>query len=299
MKPETRSFYGAAVQRAIDHIAANLDTALDLRTVADLACLSPFHFHRVFRGMTGETPLELRRRLCLERAAWRLARNGQPVTDVAFDAGYETHEAFTRAFRAAYGTPPSGFKHRKHPRIELAATCGVHYDAGGQVPAFIPRDSGGKAMDVEIKNMRTLRVGTVHHVGPYNQIPQAFERLSQIAGSAGLFDQPGAMMVALYHDDPESTPVDQLQSDAGIVIPEKLELPAGLDEQTIPAGRYASTEHVGPYEQLPDVWARLMGEWLPASGHRIAPGPSFEVYRNTPLTAPKDQLITELYVPIQ
>ena len=218
---------------------------------------------------------------------------------MAFDAGYETHEAFTRAFRAAYGTPPSGFKHRKHPRIEVAATCGVHYDAGGQVPAFTPRDSGGKAMDVEIKNMRTLRVGTVHHVGPYNQIPQAFERLSQIAGSAGLLDQPGAMMVALYHDDPESTPVDQLQSDAGIVVPEKLQLPAGLDEQTIPAGRYASTEHVGPYEQLPDVWARLMGEWLPASGHRIAPGPSFEVYRNTPLTAPKDKLITELYVPIQ
>src|SRR5262245_62021946 len=212
MKPETRSFYANAVQRAIEDIAAHLDAAADLRALADLACLSPFHFHRVFRGMTGETPLELRRRLCLERAAWSLARNGQPVTDVAFDAGYETHEAFTRAFRAAYGTPPSGFKQRKHKRIELAATCGVHYDAGGRVPVFIPRDSGGQAMDVEIKDMPTLRVGTVHHVGPYNQIPQAFERLGQIAGAVGLLEQPGTMMVALYHDDPESTPVDELRS---------------------------------------------------------------------------------------
>ena len=248
--------------------------------------------------MTGETPLELRRRLCLERAAWRLARDGTAVTEIAFDAGYETHEAFTRAFRAAFGTSPSGFRQRKHRRIELAATCGVHYHAGGHVPAFVPRDSGGQAMDVEIKQLPSMRVGTVHHVGPYNQIPQAFERLGALAGPAGLLEQPGAMMVALYHDDPESTPVEELRADAGIVVPDKVRLPAGLDEQKIPAGRYASTAHVGPYEQLPDVWARLMGEWLPASGHRVGEGPSFEVYRNTPLTAPKEKLITELYVPI-
>ena len=67
MKPGTRSFYALAVQRAIDHIAATLDEALDLEALASRACLSPFHFHRVFKGMVGETPLELNRRLRLER----------------------------------------------------------------------------------------------------------------------------------------------------------------------------------------------------------------------------------------
>src|SRR5262245_35226231 len=165
MKPQTRSFYAQAVQRTIAHIVSNLDEALDLETLAREACLSPFHFHRVFKGMVGETPLELIRRLRLERAAWCLRDHERAVTEIAFDAGYETHEAFTRAFRAAYSTSPSGFRLRKHPRIELAATCGVHYDAGGAVPPFIPRDSGGQAMDVEIKEMPELRVGTVRHIG--------------------------------------------------------------------------------------------------------------------------------------
>jgi AraC family transcriptional regulator len=262
------------------------------------ACLSPFHFHRVFRGMVGETTLELTRRLRMERAAWRLAHSECAVTAIAFDAGYDTHEAFTRAFRSSYSTSPSGFRQRKHPRIELAATCGVHFSAGGISPAFIPRDSGGQTMAVEIRDMPELRVATVRHIGPYNQIPQAFERLGAIAADAGLAPQPNTMMVAIYHDDPDSTPQDQLRSDAAITVPDGVTLPEGLVEQRLPAGRYASAVHVGPYERLGDAWARFMGEWLPASGHRVGEGSSYEIYRNNPRTTPKDQLVTEMYIPL-
>ena len=106
MRPGTRSFYEVAVQRAIERVVCQLGDAIDLATLAESACLSPFHFHRVFRGMVGETPMEFVRRLRLERAAWQLANTDHPVTRVAFDAGYETHEAFTRAFGVAYSTPP-------------------------------------------------------------------------------------------------------------------------------------------------------------------------------------------------
>jgi AraC family transcriptional regulator len=246
--------------------------------------------------MVGETTLELIRRLRMERAAWRLIESDQPITEIAFDAGYETHEAFTRAFKACFSTSPSGFRHRKHPRIELAATCGVHFNAGGLLPAFIPRDSGGQTMDVEIKELPELRVGTVRHIGPYNQIPQAFERLRSIAGPAGLFQQAGASVMALYHDDPYTVPQDQLRSDAAVVIPEHLALPGGLVEQRISGGRYACAVHVGPYEQLGDAWARFMGEWLPASGHRIGPGASYEIYRNDPTKVPKEELRTDMYI---
>ncbi len=154
-------------------------------------------------------------------------------------------------------------------------------------------------MDVEIKQMPELRVGTVHHVGPYNQIPQAFERLGSLAGPAGLTEQSGAAIIAIYHDDPETTPQDKLRSDAALVVPEHVQLPDGLAEQHIAAGRYACATHVGPYEQLGDAWARFMGEWLPASGHRIRDGASFEIYRNTPMAAPKEQLRTDMYIPIE
>jgi len=153
-------------------------------------------------------------------------------------------------------------------------------------------------MTVEIKQMPELRVATVRHVGPYNQISQAFERLAAIAGPAGLFAQPGAAMVGIYHDIPDTTPQDQLRSDAGIVIPEGGPLPDGLAEERLPAGRYACTLHVGPYEQLGDAWARLMGEWLPASGHRIGPAASYEIYHNTPAEVRKEDLRTELCIPL-
>ena len=296
MKPDTRSFYFDAVQQAIEHIARNLDEALDLETLASGACLSPFHFHRVFRGMVGETPLEVIRRLRMERAAWRLRDPARPVTEIAFDAGYETHEAFTRAFRASYSTSPSGFRTRKQPRIELAAVCGVHFDPAGVVPAFIPRDSGGQHMDVEIKEMPELRVAAVHHVGPYNQIPEAFGRLGSIAARAGLFQLAGATMIAIYYDDPETTPQEELRSDAAVVVPENVALPKELNEHRIPGGRYARAVHVGPYETLGDAWARFLGEWLPASGNRIGSGGTYEIYANDPTKVPKSELRTEMYL---
>ena len=298
VKGDTRSYYAELIQDAIAHIVAHLDEALDLETLAGRARLSPFHFHRVFRGMTGETPLELARRLRLERAAWRLSRSADPVTDIAFDAGYETHEAFTRAFKAAFSTSPSGFRDRKYRRTVLPATCGIHHSAeGGAVPPFSPRVSGGQPVQVEIVEMPVVRVAALRHVGPYSQISQTFSRLDHIARSANLFHDEAAL-VALYHDDPDSVPQDQLRSDAGIVVSAGAKIPPTLCEQTLPAGRYAKTVHRGPYEQLGDAWARFLGEWLPSSGQRLASTPSFELYRNTPLDTPKEQLITELYAPL-
>lgn len=154
-------------------------------------------------------------------------------------------------------------------------------------------------MNVEIRDLSTLRLGTISHVGPYAHISQAFAKLGAIAGPAGLFAHPDATMMALYFDDPETTPPDELRSEAAIRVPEGIALPAGLGEARIPAGSYAMTTHVGPYTALGDVWARFMGDWLPRSGKRLGPGTSFEIYRNTPMDVPAEKLVTELYIPIE
>ena len=153
-------------------------------------------------------------------------------------------------------------------------------------------------MTVEIKEMPALRAATVRHVGPYEQIPQAFERLSAIAGAAGLFGRPGVGMMGLYHNDPDTTPPDKLVSDAALALPEDLAIPSGLTEARVPAGRYACTLFVGPYEQLGEAWAKLKHAWLPASGHSGRAGISYERYLNTPGEVPKEQLKTELYMPV-
>jgi AraC family transcriptional regulator len=306
VKSETRSFYELAVRAAVARVVASLDQALDLERLARGAALSPFHFHRIFRGMVGETPLELHRRLRMERAAQQLLEPNTPVTTVALQAGYDSHEAFTRAFRGFYGCSPSEFRQARGqervdcarpPQLEIAAPSSLHFQPQPVTDIVIPFIPGGASMNVEVKQLDAMRVAAVHHVGPYNRISEAFGRLSQLAGKAGLLASRPTML-ALYYDDPEVTPETELRSDAGIVVPQSTKLPAGLDEHQLPAGRYACTLHIGPYEQLGDTWSRFMGQWLPQSGERMAEGTSFEIYVNNPSEVPKAQLRTELYIPL-
>ena len=152
-------------------------------------------------------------------------------------------------------------------------------------------------MGIEIVQMPELRVGAMRHIGAYDRISEAFDRLSAIADSAGLFTDPSATLVGIYYDNPAVTPQAQLRSDAGITLAGHQPLPGGLTEQRLPAGRYARKVHIGPYEGLPRVWASFLIS-LPSSGHRAGSGPNFEIYRNTPAAAPKEELLTELYLPL-
>ena len=307
MKQDTRFFYEDIVRTAITRIADGLDEALNLTELAKLAALSPLHFHRIFRGMLGETPLELHRRLRLERAASRIASTDASITTIAFDAGYETHESFTRSFRAAYSLSPSEFRERSEearrtatqaPSVVLAARSGIHVSRS--IPSLhqLPYLQGDIRMNVEVTSMPDMRVATVSHIGPYNRISEAFERLGMLAGPAGLFAQPDAIMLAIYHDDPDTTPAEKLRSEAGVVVPAGVPLPSSLNEVHIPAGTYALTTHLGPYSQLGDTWARLMGDWLPKSGRRVGPGTAYEIYRNNPANAKPEDLHTDLFLSV-
>jgi AraC family transcriptional regulator len=295
----TKSYYEVAVSTAVSDVVSDLDTAVDLESLAARAATSPFHFHRIFRGMVGETPLGLRRRLLMERAAWRLSRTDRSILEIALGAGFETHEAFTRAFRRAFSATPSEYRNRYEPRIQLAAICGLHYEHDGIDPSGVILAKGESEMDIEIVDRPELRLGTVRHVGPYNRVTEAFERLGEVEGVSELFQDPGVAMLAIYHDDPESTPQDELRADAAVVVPESTPMPEGLVEQRIPGGTFARYEHIGPYEELGDVWARLLGQWLPDSGYSIGPGGTYEIYRNDMREVPAEELRTDLYVAVE
>ena len=151
-------------------------------------------------------------------------------------------------------------------------------------------------MQVEIKELPEQRVATVSHVGPYDKIGPAFMKLGEIAGAAGLFG-PGAAMIGVYHDDPRTTPAEKLRAEAAVTLSPGTKVPAGLGEERLPAGRYLTTTHVGPYDKLPDVWSEFMGEV--AKRGQPGAGASLEIYRNAPGMVPDDELVTELYTPIK
>lgn len=153
----------------VDALAEALDdhdtTAEEL---ASRLCLSRFHFDRVISQVAGEPPRAFRRRILLERAAYRLLATRRSILDIAVEAGYGSHEAFTRAFSAAYGAPPAAW--RKQPRaIRIEAPSGVHFHPPGSIrlPA---RD--------QVSSMDLLTRMVEHHIWLTGEILRCAERLT-------------------------------------------------------------------------------------------------------------------------
>ena len=112
-------------------VLSSLDEEDATRHLARRAYWSRTHFHRLFRGLVEETPGAMRRRLLLERAAWQLGRTQLPVTEIAFNSLYGSLEAFTRAFRRAYGISPSLYRRMGATHYRLSARNGIHFAASG------------------------------------------------------------------------------------------------------------------------------------------------------------------------
>jgi len=132
---------GSDAERLTAVVAGSLDEGGDASALARRAARSRTQFFRVFRALIDETPAAMRRRLRLERAAWQLGRTAAPVTEVAFDAGYGSLEAFTRAFRRAFRISPSLYRRMGATHFHLPAPTPIHFGA----PALGPE---GGAMDL-------------------------------------------------------------------------------------------------------------------------------------------------------
>jgi AraC family transcriptional regulator len=298
MTSETEKSYHERVLRVLVHIQQHLDDVLDLDSLAQIAHFSPHHFHRVFRGMVGEGVAEHIRRLRLERAAHRLKLSDQPVTQIAFDAGYETHESFTRAFRGMFGEPPSSFR-ETHPLLPQAdAPSGVHYAPDGGVVGFKPLQKGAATMEVRIEKIEQKRVAFMRHVGPYQEVGATWQKMMAFAGPRGMC-RPGMMCMGLCHDDPEVTPPDKIRYDVCLTVGDDFQPEGEVGVQDVFGGEYAVTRLIGPYEQLANTYAELCGQWLPSHGREPRPGPTVEVYHNSPQTTSPENLVTDVYVPLQ
>ena len=281
MKAETGASYRERINRVLVHIQRQLDQPLALDELAGVAAFSPYHFHRIFRGMVGESVKEHVRRLRLERAAGRLRDSGDTVTDIAFDAGYQTHESFTRAFRAMFGEAPSNFRENRRDLLARAATPPK-------------RDA---PLVVRTERFGLTRLAFFRHVGPYDEVGKAWQKLYAWAGRNGLLGS-GAETLGVVHDDPEITPPERLRYDAALVVNEGVRPAGEAGIEELPPGEYATTVHKGPYSTLGWTYARLCGEWLAGSGREARSSPAFEIYRNFPFNTPPEELVTEIYIPL-
>jgi AraC family transcriptional regulator len=298
MRTVTLQDYKRRMLRVLVHIQQNLDERLGLEELAQLACFSPCHFHRVFTGMVGESVKEHVRRLRLERAASQLKLSAVPVTEIAFGAGYESHEAFTRSFRVAFGLAPSQFRSSNQSKTAAAAPSGLHYRDGTALRDFRTTRTGGQSMKVKVEHREPTRVAFMRHVGPYGEVGATWDEFLPWLGKEGLLDGE-TLFIGICHDDPEVTPPDKIRYDACVTVDEDFQPSGDIGVQVIPGGEYAVATHFGPYQKLGQTYNKLLGQWLPRSGRELGPTPCFEVYLNDPQGTEAEDLITDIYAPLQ
>jgi AraC family transcriptional regulator len=281
----------------LTHIQEHLDEALDLEDLARVACFSSFHFHRIFAAMTGETIADHVRRLRLERAAMELRSGAKQVIQVALDAGYEAHEAFTRSFKAAYGVSPVEFRRATGPITILAAPSGVHFRQGRPVTTFNTTHITTKVMKVIIANIKPMRVAYLRHVGPYEETSQTWIDLTARL-SAEKQVRENSVFIGIGHDNPAMTPAAELRYDACITVDEDYEPKRPVQLQTIVGGDYAVAKNC-PVGEIKDAFQYLFSKWLARSSRELQPAPSFiDLLNAQDAVAPAKRRV-DIYVPLQ
>lgn len=297
MRQPTKQSYQQRLVRVLNYIQDNLDADLSLEQLAAEACFSNFHFHRVFSAMLGESVKELVRRLRLERAALQLQAGDDSVLDIAQRAGFESDTAFARAFKARAGVTPTVF--RRSPKLSLVcAPSGVRYNPAERITAFAPLEHREINMNVTIKQIDDMRVAYVRHTGPYSECAPAWDTLCTTLAPEGLLGGD-AKVLGLGHDDPDTTEPEKIRYDACVTVPEDFTGLGEVSVQTISGGRYGVTTHFGSYDNLIDTYRTLFGQWLVQSEFELADKPCFEVYLNDPESTEPEDLITDIYLPLQ
>ncbi|MDQ2094519.1 AraC family transcriptional regulator [Rhodobacteraceae bacterium 10Alg 79] len=277
-----RGDYEKRMLRVLEHIHAHPDADLSLDALADVAAMSRFHWHRVFRAMTGETCAQAVRRIRLNRAACWLARDAMPIEEIATKVGYPSVQSFGRAFKAAYGMTPGAF--RENGREDH--------------PALMHRNGEPEMYEIVIEPAPARHLAAIAHKGPYIEVGRAFEKAGAIIGARGLFPQVRAM-IGVYLDDPGSVPAEDLRSYAGFELASGAELPDGMEVIDLPKGEVARLRFTGPYAELHRGYDHLYGTWLPESGRDPADAPAFEYYHNTPRDVPPAELVTDICLPLK
>lgn len=274
--------YEARLNRVTDYIYAHLDNDLDLIKLAEIAYLSPYHFHRIYRAARGETVFNTVQRLRLHRAANALVQTSMSIADISKQAGYKNIASFTRTFSAAYGLPPARYRsHGSHAQYQ-----------------FQHQQRSSAMFNVTFKNIAATDVVCVRHIGTYMQIGQAFERLFGWLGARQLINQDTRMM-GVYFDDPCAVPEAELRSLACATIANFDVIEAPLERHTIAAGEYAVLHYQGPYAGLPAAYDWFYGSWLPESGRELGNAPAFEEYLNDPATTAPADLLTDIHMPLK
>jgi AraC family transcriptional regulator len=275
--------------KVLAHIDAHAEDELTVEELSRVAGLSKYHFHRLFSQRFGISVGKFVQLVRMRRASYQLAFRSQDILDVALDSGYESHEAFSRAFKKLFGQSPSSF--REQPAWERWLST--------QEPLSTARVRPSSAVAVEIVVFPETRVAVLEHRGAPDLLGESIRRFIEWRKRNKLSPRTSATFNIVY-DDPEGTPPEEYRFDLCAAIRTPVaENASGVIEKVIPGGRCAFVRHVGTEEALFQAVAYLYATWLPASGEEPRDFPLF--LRRVQLfpDVPEHEAVTEIFLPLR
>jgi AraC family transcriptional regulator len=256
-----------------------------------LAAFSPFHFHRVFFALTGETLFAYTQRQRIEKAAGVLAAGpAASVLEVALDHGFSSAATFARAFRARFGMSASewrrgGAERWREPHLrkmskQIGKAGKASAGRGRHTPPTRTREA---TMGVVVRELATQHVAYMRYVGPYGPrgIPELWARLRRWMETRGL-EVASTVRLGVAYDDAGVTEPAKCSYDACVVVPEAFAADRWVNLMDLPGGRHAVTAFHGTAHQIEGAWHQVFAEWLPESGYQPDDRACFEIYRGAP-----------------
>lgn len=280
-KAETEYIHYEAISRIKNHIDHNLFAELDPEQLAIMASLSFFHFRRIFKSITGENIGTYIQRLRLEYIAHLLIATNQPIEQIQKQTSYQTKSSLAKAFKKHFGISMSEYR-KKY------ASAGSQSQQNILLEAEIRRINTQKVICLEVGN--TFRNEEAYKA-IWTQLTH-FQKKHQQEASKNYF-------VSISCDNPFVTPIDQRRFYIGVTADKDVKSEGKLTIQEISGGMYAVFRHRGSYAELPDLYRLIYEEWLPQSKYVQKYPLTFESYLNTPNELAIDDLITEIYIPIE
>lgn len=300
---QSRDEYQRRTHKVQDYIENNFDSDLLLETLSEVACFSKFHFHRIFKAITGESVLQYVNRIKLERAAfWIANRQEITITDIAYNFGYTDSSVFSRAFKSHFGLTPTEYRNKKEVAIKDSDVF-THFD-GAKKGENLNFTTTIHANNIYIKSIDELRVIYLRYAGTYQELPSVFsgmmKKLYNFSMQQNLLEPGKTKVLTAYHDNIEITDETQLRTSLCLSVPNDAIVKEydGIGIMSM-SGKYA----VGHFElflhEYGAAWDYMYSQWLPDSGCQPRDAFPFEVYVSDPNSNPAGKQLLDIYLPIE
>ncbi|HOO37032.1 MAG TPA: AraC family transcriptional regulator [Deltaproteobacteria bacterium] len=302
MKDETRIDYRERIKRVTCYIDDHIYEPLRLKELSKIACLSEYHFHRVFVACLGMTIQEYINLFRLTRGATLLLNSSLRITDIALESGYETLSSFTQTFRKYFNMTPSQFRTLKGKDLNLHLP-GVHSPIEYLEHQQVMRKLRSEKIPYEIREVPELTVMAITKTGLHDGAfleagSQAFTQLYEFIEQHMLHEIIGYRLSIVPYIPYEMNDPDAFIQ-CGFSINRMIQPHGDVEIQTISGGKYAVFSYHGPYDFIYQTWNSAYFTCVLANNEQVRNVPPFEIYFNSPRdTAPED-LKVEIHIPIR